>query len=373
MSNNKIKIGITPGDPNGVGYEVIIKTLLDTSILDLHTPILYANPKIFSFYKKSLDPDNLIQYHLVQSAEEAEPHIVNIVPTSGEGDDNFRVNPGSADIAAGSFAVASLLAAKRDLDAGYIKCVVTGPIDKYTAHHEAFPFKGHTEFLTTHFSTIENKSLMLMVAGDSIVAPVTNHIPLRLVPEALSINLIVEKCILLDLALRRDFGIVKPQIAILALNPHAGENGLLGREEIDIIRPAIDVLFNEHQIHAFGPFSPDGYWGNSMNEKFDATLCMYHDQALIPFKINHMQEGVNFTSGLNIVRTSPDHGTAYDIAGSGTADETSFRNALYLAIDVYHNRNRFDEAVRNPLRKTFYDKGKDIGLEDLPTKMEDDE
>lgn len=372
MNGTPITLGITPGDPNGIGYEVMIKALANNKILDLMTPVIYASPKVFAYYKKALNLESKMHYHLIPSAAEIKAGQINFVNSSTEElDEAFRVCPGEASEMAGVFALDSLLKVTEELKNGNLDGLVTGPIDKYTINGPRFPFSGHTDFLASHFAMVSEKSLMLLVADNCIVAPLTTHIPLAEVPAAVTKELIVEKCLMLDIALKRDFGIEKPLIGVMALNPHAGDNGLLGAEENTVIKPAIEDLFETHKVHAFGPFSPDGYWGNGIYEKFDATLCMYHDQGLIPFKLKNMMSGVNFTAGLNIVRSSPDHGTAYDIAGGFTADETSFRNAIYLACDVIRNRKTFDEAIRNPLRKTFYDRGKDADLGDLPENSEE--
>lgn len=374
MSNNHIRIGITPGDPNGIGFEVLLKTLSNNKILELFTPIIYASPKVFSYYKKMLGMEGSVHHHLIQHAGEAKYNTINLISTeSRESEEEFRVVPGTASEEAGRFAVNSLFAATDDLRKGQLDCIVTGPIDKFTVNSEEFDFVGHTEYFAQNFAMVQDKSLMILAGEGCIVAPVTNHIPLALVPKTITTELIIEKCLMLDMSLKRDFGIEKPTIGVLGLNPHAGDNGLLGSEELEIIEPAIKILFEKHDVYAFGPFSPDGYWGNHIDEKFSATLCMYHDQGLIPFKLKNMRFGVNFTAGLKVVRTSPDHGTGYDIAGSGVADESSFRNAIYAAIDIFRNRLIFDEANKNPLRKTFYDRSKDVNVDELPQEDEQNE
>ncbi|MCC9165659.1 4-hydroxythreonine-4-phosphate dehydrogenase PdxA [Pontibacter harenae] len=330
-NKHKTRLGITIGDTNGIGPEVIVKTLSDQRILNYCTPVIYASAGLMNKVRKSLNADHF-HFQQAASAEALVPRKINVVNCWEE---DPELEPGTPTPASGKASLDSLLAASKDLKAGLIDGIVTAPIDKDNIQAEDFKFPGHTEFLTSYFDAAD--SLMLLVSGDLRVATVTGHIPVKDVASKLSFDLLIRKITILTESLRRDFGILKPRIAVLGLNPHAGEKGLLGTEETDIIRPA--VLYLKEKGHlVFGPFPADGFFGMRQYQQVDAVLSMYHDQGLIPFKTLAMESGVNYTAGLSVVRTSPDHGTAYDIAGKQLADETSFREALFLACDIVKKR-----------------------------------
>lgn len=350
-----ITVGITHGDYNGVGYEVLLKVLSDASIYELFTPVLYGSPQILSYYRKVLDLTSPLSVNIIKNASEAQDGMLNVVATDETGVE-IKVQPGEPSRYAGTLAARALEDARQDLTQEYIDAVVTAPINKDTIQSSDFTYPGHTEFFSSSYEGV--MPLMLFVAGNLRVALVTTHTPLKNVSQHLTSELIYDKIVQLQETLKRDFGIIKPRIAVLGLNPHCGENGLLGSEELQLIKPALEGAWKD-DVFAFGPLSPDGFWGNHAYESFDAVLAMYHDQGLIPFKLMAMQVGVNVTAGLPIVRTSPDHGTAYDIAGEGRANEESMRNAIYLAIDIFRNRQRYDGATANPLKKRFVERGQD--------------
>lgn len=371
MSKN-IKVGITHGDINGIGYEVILKMLGDARIADLCTIVVYGSAKIASFYRKAMELPQ-VQLNRIDSASDARDGVFNIINVVPE---DTHIEPGNPAQYAGQAAFIALEAAVADLRSGKIDVLVTAPIDKHTIQSPTFTFPGHTEYLEASLGdgggpgegnttgSGPNKALMILCAGTLRVALATAHMPIAEVPRALTKELVVEKLETFNNSLTRDFGVHAPRIAVLSLNPHAGENGLLGKEEEEIISPAIAEA-SEKKILAFGPYPSDGFFGSGNYRKFDGILAMYHDQGLTPFKALAMDAGVNFTAGLPYVRTSPDHGTGYDIAGKGLASEDSLRAALYMALDVYRNRRREDEATRNPLRKQYHHKGKDSDMADL--------
>jgi 4-hydroxythreonine-4-phosphate dehydrogenase len=342
MKKNKIRLGISLGDINGVGAEVILKTFSDTRVLELVTPIIYGSTKTISQHKKALEID--VQYNRIQSADEALNKKLNIVAVWKE---EVQVVFGEKSATGGSYALKSLEAATQDLAAGKIDGLVTAPIDKKSIQSDNFDFPGHTEYLTKMSNA--TSSLMFMVSGGLRVGVVTGHIPLQEVAKNLKKEEIVQKAIMMNDSLQKDFGIRKPRIAILGLNPHAGEKGMLGTEEEEVISPAISQLLGEGYL-AFGPYAADGFFGSSNYKNFDGILAMYHDQGLIPFKALSFGSGVNYTAGLPIVRTSPDHGTAFDIAGKGLADPSSFRAAIYLAKDIISNRLLWKEINASPLK-----------------------
>ncbi len=347
MSKN-VKVGISIGDLNGIGFEVIIKTLEDNRMLSNATAVIYASARIASYYRKALDlPFN---YKKINDADDAQTGKVNVVNLW---EDEYKIEPGNSTMEGGKVAFLSLEAATKDLAAGKIDVLVTAPINKKNIQNKDFNFPGHTEYLTKYSNADE--SLMFMVNDSLRVGVATNHIPLSEISKNLTKEVILKKLILMNQSLMKDFGIVKPRIAVLGLNPHAGENGMLGGEESEIIIPAIEAAKKEG-IVAFGPYASDGIFGSKNYATFDAILAMYHDQGLAPFKALAGGTGVNFTAGLPIVRTSPDHGTAYEIAGKNEADETSFRNAFFLAIDIYKNRNVFKEITKNPLKTKKFEK-----------------
>ena len=352
MEDNKIRIGITQGDINGVGYEVILKTFSDPTMLELCTPIIYGSPKVAAYHRKSLDlPTN---FSIVNSASEAAPNRLSVVNCT---DDEVKVEFSKPDPEAGKAALGALEKAIEEYKAGLIDVIVTAPINKHTIQSEEFSFPGHTEYIEEKLGN-GGKALMILMKDDFRVALVTGHIPVREIASTLTKELIQEKLAIFNRSLKQDFGIGAPRIAVLSLNPHAGDDGLLGTEEKDIIRPALQEMEKEG-VFCFGPYAADGFFGNRTYEHFDGVLAMYHDQGLAPFKALSMTDGVNYTAGLPIVRTSPDHGTAYDIAGQGKADEASFRQAVYAALDVYRNRVRYEEAYAHPLRKQYHERRDD--------------
>ncbi len=337
------RVGITTGDLNGIGMEVIIKTLLDNRILSTCTPIVYGSVKAASFHRKALKINDF-SFNIINKAEDANPKKPNLINCW---DEEVDIELGKASEKTGRFAFKSIEAAAKDLASGKIDVIVTCPIDKKTIQSEDFNFVGHTEYFT-QMSNVQ-ESLMLLVADGLRVGVATGHVPLKDVSSKLTKNLILEKLRILNQSLIRDFNIVKPRIAVLGLNPHAGDNGLLGDEEKTIIEPAVSEAMNREGILAFGPFPADGFFGSNSMGKYDAILAMYHDQGLTPFKALAFDSGVNFTAGLPIVRTSPDHGTAYDIAGQGIADENSFRQSVYLACDIFANRKFYRDINSNKL------------------------
>lgn len=353
--NKKLKIGITQGDINGIGYEVIMKALEDEAILELCTPVIYGSAKIAAFYRKALELPAL-PLNQVQQASEARDEHYNIINVVGE---DTKVEPGQPTRTAGEAAMTALERAVADLKAGDIDVLVTAPINKHEMQSDTFRFPGHTEYLESSLGEPGEKALMVMCSEAPAlrVALLTTHTPIARVAQTVTQEAVEEKIKALDSSLRRDFGIVRPRIAVLALNPHAGEQGLLGTEEQTAIIPAIESVRKE-RIEAFGPYAADGFFGNGLFSRFDGVLAMYHDQGLAPFKTIAMDRGVNLTAGLPYVRTSPDHGTAYDIAGKGTASAESMREAIYRAIDTYRCRAAYDEAHANPLRRQYVEKNK---------------
>ena len=337
MNKPKLVVGVTQGDSNGIGYEVIIKALSDSRILDSFTPVVYGSSKIFGFYRKQIHNIDQMETYVIRSAKDVHLKRINIVNCLP---DNFYAEPGQSSPDSAKAAMLSLEAAVKDLREGYIDVLVTAPINKRAMTSEGFGYTGHTEYLKDAFNAKE--IAMLMVSPQLRVGIVTGHIPLKDVPGALNKEAILSKLRLMDASLKRDFGILNPKIAVLGLNPHCGDGGLLGDEEKEIILPAVQEAQAEG-ILAFGPYSPDGFFGMGNYGRFDATLAMYHDQGLGPFKALAFAEGVNFTAGLPVVRTSPDHGTAYDMAGRDQADPHSMLHAIYMAIDIFNHRLEYDQ------------------------------
>ena len=337
----KLVVGITQGDGNGIGYEVIIKALADERMLDLCTPVIYGSSKIFGFYKKQIHNIEQINTNVITSAKDVHQKRVNIVNCLPE---NVFVEPGQATPESAKSAMTALERAVADIKEGHIDVLVTAPINKRAMSAEGFGYTGHTEYLEKQFGVDE--VAMIMVSEQLKVGVVTGHISLKDVPTAISSEKILAKLRLMRNSLQRDFGVDAPKIAVLGLNPHCGDGGLLGDEEQQIILPAVKAA-NEEGIMAFGPYSPDGFFGLGNYQKFDAVLAMYHDQGLTPFKALAFEEGVNYTAGLPIVRTSPDHGTAYEMAGRDLADPRSMKSAIYAAIDIYNNREAYDELIAN--------------------------
>ena len=342
--NRKIIIGITQGDTNGVGYEVIIKSLTDARLLELCVPVVYGSSRAFGFYKKQLPDVENLNTNVINTARDYHPkrvNIINCVP------DNFRIDSGQPVPEAANAALIALQAAVNDLKNGDLDAMVTAPLNKKAVAVHFPGFTGHTEYLINEFGVKDG--LMFLIADKMRVGVVTNHLPLSQVPSALTTEMILSKIRLMDASLRRDFGIVRPRIAVLGLNPHSGDGGLLGNEEIDVIIPAVEAAGRD-DILAFGPYSPDGFFSTHQQYNFDAVLAMYHDQGLIPFKALAFDTGVNFTAGLPVVRTAPDHGTAYELAGKGMANPMPMKSAIYEAIDIVRNRWNYDQMRENVLQ-----------------------
>ncbi|MBI9057713.1 MAG: 4-hydroxythreonine-4-phosphate dehydrogenase PdxA [Labilibaculum sp.] len=343
MKNSKIKVGITHGDINGIGYEVIIKTLMDNRIYELCTPIIYGSPKVAAYHRKALDIEGF-SLNNIKEVSEAHPKRTNIINCV---DENIKVELGKSTRSAGESALKSLEAAVADLEKGLIDVLITAPINKKNIQSKDFEFPGHTEYLESKLNS--GKSLMLLISDKLRVGVVAGHVPISKVAEVVTKENIMSKLDILNTSLKKDFGIRRPRIAVLSLNPHAGDEGVIGTEEIDIIIPTIEEA-REKGIMALGPYPADGFFGTSDYRKFDAILAMYHDQGLAPFKALAFDSGVNFTAGLSRIRTSPAHGTAYSIAGTNVASAKSFQEALYMAIDVYRNRENFEEINKDPLK-----------------------
>ena len=346
----KLKIGITHGDPNGIGYEIIFKTFADPAMLDLCTPIIYGSPKVASYHRKSLDLQT--NFTTINSPADAVDGALNLIHSTA---DEVKIDLGQPTEEAGRAAFVALERAIKDWRAGQLDAVVTAPINKHTIQNESFNFPGHTEYIANRVGHDGQEPLMILMTEQLRVALVTTHLPIADVAGQITEERVLSRLRLLYASLCRDFALSNPRIAVLALNPHSGESGLLGTEEQTAIAPAMAKAADEG-IVAYGPFAADGFFGTRAYEHYDAVLATYHDQGLAPFKMLAMADGVNFTAGLDIVRTSPDHGTGYDIAGRGVADENSFRQAIYAAIDISRNRQAWDEAHANPLEKLYIDK-----------------
>ena len=343
MEKKPIIAGITQGDINGIGYEIIIKALADSSVTDLCIPVVYGSPKVAAYHRKVLNITNF-NFNNVRSVAEAHPKKVNLVNCLG---DEVRVELGKSTPEGGQASFAALENAVADLSGGKIDVLVTAPIDKHNIQSDRFRFTGHTDYLKAKFNASE--VLMLMICDCMKIGFATEHLPLKDVPGAITVQHLIGKLRLLNRSLLMDFAIRGPRIAVLSLNPHAGDGGLLGTEEKDIIIPAI-TRANEEGILAFGPYSSDGFFGSGAFSRFDAVLAMYHDQGMGAFKALAFDTGVNFTAGLPVIRTSPVHGTAFDITGKNEASGNSMRQAIYAACDIYRNRQLYDEIARNPLQ-----------------------
>jgi 4-hydroxythreonine-4-phosphate dehydrogenase len=343
MEDKTILAGISQGDINGIGYEVIIKALSDPTINDICTTIVYGSPKVAAYHRKALNVNNF-NFNNIRTADEAHAKKANMINCL---DDNIRVELGKSTQQGGEAAIISLEKAVEDLKGGKIDVLITAPIDKQNVQSETFHFNGHTDYLKSVAGASE--VLMFMISESMRIGMATDHVPLSKVSGLITIELIVHKIRLMNQSLLLDFGIRKPRIAVLGLNPHAGDNSLLGTEEADIIAPAIQQTQKEG-IMTFGPFPADGFFGAGSFAKFDGILAMYHDQGLTPFKALSFDSGVNFTAGLPFIRTSPVHGTAFAIAGKGEASENSFRQAIYLACDIFRNRQMYTEISKNPLK-----------------------
>lgn len=340
----KIVVGITQGDTNGIGYEVIIKALSDARMLDMCIPVVYGSSRFFGYYRKHIIEAEQMVTNIINSAEDARPkrvNIINVVP------DNLALDVGQPTQDGAKAALISLQAAVADARRGALDAIVTAPFNKHTMTSVGFCFTGHTEYLIHEFGAKDG--LMFLCSEMFRVGVVTNHLPLSKVSEAITKEAIISKLQLMNDSLIRDFGRERPKIAVLGLNPHAGDEGTLGTEETDMIIPALEEANSRYNILAFGPYSPDGFFGSIAQRKFDGVLAMYHDQGLIPFKTLAFDNGVNYTAGLPIVRTSPDHGTGYDIAGKYIAIPGPMKYAIYTAIDFCNNRARYAEMTENPM------------------------
>lgn len=334
---NKPLIGISIGDYNGIGPEVIIKAVEDNRLLRFFTVVVYCDSRIISFYRKSLNLQNF-NYNQINSIDKVHHRRFNVLNVSAG--DELEISPGNGNKQSGSYALLSLKAAMEDLKSGKLNALCTAPLSKELVQSDAFKFPGHTEYLTQEDGAQE--SLMLLVNDDLRVGVVTGHIPIKEVPAALTADKIKTKLKILLKSLKHDFGKSKPRVAVLGLNPHAGENGLLGKEEEEVISPVINKLKKDGHL-VFGPYPADGFFGSAQFKSFDGILAMYHDQGLVPFKNMAFESGVNFTAGLSFVRTSPDHGTAFSMAGTGSADPASLRNALLTAYDIIQSRAEFSQ------------------------------
>ena len=338
----KLRIGITHGDINGIGCEIILKTLNDVRILELFTPVVYSSPKVIAYYRKAFGLNSLNSY-TVRSAEEVHDDRVNVVNCLT---DEVRVEMGKSTPQGGEAAVASLQAAVTDMKSGLLDALVTAPINKHNTQSDQFRFAGHTEYLQSKFGS--SNVLMLMISGSLRIGILTGHVPLAEVPALVTQEKLLTTLRLIDRTMLEDFSINRPRIAVLSLNPHAGENGLLGEEEQMVIIPAIEKAKTEN-ISVFGPYPSDGFFGSENYRKFDVILAMYHDQGMTAFKTLCFDSGVNYTAGLPIVRTSPAHGTAYELVGMDAVSVESFRQALYMACDIAANRKQYHKLKANAM------------------------
>ena len=360
----KIRVGITQGDINGIGYEVIFKTFANPEMFEICTPLVYGSTKLAAYHRKALDIE--ISYNAVEKPEDICDGKLNIINCNS---DEVLIELGTATKDGGTAAYQALERAVKDYQEGLFDILVTCPINKNSIQNKEFNFPGHTEYLQERLGN-GDKSLMILCSGSLRFAIATSHLALRDVPQAITPELLEEKLRIFNRSLKEDFNIDAPKIAVFSLNPHAGDNGLLGKEEIEIIQPTIEKMSREG-ILCYGPFGADGFMGSGKYSSFDGILAMYHDQGLTPMKLLAMSDGVNFTAGLEAVRTSPAHGVAYDIAGKGCADENSFRQAIYAGIDIFRNRKRYNEAHRNPLRKLYFEKRDDSNRLNLQQEDKD--
>ncbi|NNJ55268.1 MAG: 4-hydroxythreonine-4-phosphate dehydrogenase PdxA [Bacteroidia bacterium] len=356
--SDKLRIGITIGDYNGIGPELILKTLSNKLVLNYCTPVVYGNTYVFKHYAQLLNI-NPITFNIVKKKEDVKDGAVNLRFCN---EDRINITPGEPSIEAGKFAFDALELAVEDVKEGIIQNILTAPIDKKSTTDAGLPFNGHTQYFAQKF---ESNVQMILVDDDLRVAMVTGHTPLNSVSSALTSEKITESIKSMYTHLQSDFGIKKPKIAVLGLNPHGGDNGLMGSEEINLIKPVIEAL-NKNDVIAVGPYSPDGFFGSNNVKNFDGVIGMYHDQVLTPFKQTSFANGINYTAGLPIVRTSPDHGTAYDIAGKGIASISSFVGALYLINKIHRNRLKFYDSSTTPLPYKDHRREKfSIGVPDL--------
>ena len=365
MSDSKFIIGITQGDTNGIGWETILKTFADARMFEICVPVVYGTEKAADYYRRTIAEQELPSLNVCGSAADIRRGRLNLLPC---GDPELRVETGRRTEAAGKAAVEALEHAVADLRDGILDALVTAPIEKSASYGNDFPYTGHTDYLA---AKLGGEPLMMMCSDRIKVALATVHLPVARIAGALSTELTVSRIKQLAQSLTADFGIVKPRIAVLALNPHSGDNGLLGTEEAEIIKPAIEAATAEGVL-AFGPFAADGFFASSAYLRYDAVLAMYHDQGLAPFKVIS-PDGVNYTAGLPFVRTSPDHGVGFDISGKDKADPSSMRNAVFAAIDIVKKRRAWSEWTSNPLPRFERDKGRDVSVKDLklPEPAED--
>ncbi|WP_130736312.1 4-hydroxythreonine-4-phosphate dehydrogenase PdxA [Flavobacterium sp. J27] len=336
-----IIVGVSIGDLNGIGPEVVLKTFEDNRMLELCTPVIFANVKIMSFLKKNLHLDSSL--HGIDNLDQVVLGKINVLNVWKEG---VNLEFGKNDEVVGKYAVRSFQSATKALKEKNIDILVTAPINKYNIQSEDFKFPGHTDYLDKELS---GNALMLMVHDKLRIGLLTDHIPVNEISNHLTEELLERKVDIILKSLQEDFGVVRPKVAVLGLNPHSGDNGVIGTEEENIIKPAVKKMFDSGKM-IFGPYASDSFFGSLQHEKYDAILAMYHDQGLIPFKTLSFGNGVNFTAGLNRIRTSPDHGTAYEIAGKNIAKYDSFKEAVYLALDIYRNRNEYQELTKRPLK-----------------------
>jgi 4-hydroxythreonine-4-phosphate dehydrogenase len=336
-----IVVGISIGDLNGIGSEVVLKTFEDARMLELCTPVIFANVKLLSFFKRNLKSE--INFHGIDRLDQIVIGKINVLNVWREG---FDLNLGTNDDKVGEYAIKSFVAATKALKDGAIDVLVTAPINKYNIQSDSFKFPGHTDYLAQE---LNGDALMFMIQDNLRIGLLTDHIPVSEVAAHLTEALIIKKIETIKKSLIQDFSINKPRIAVLGLNPHCGDGGVIGNEDDTILKPTLKKIFEKGTL-VFGPFAADGFFGSNQYEKYDAIIATYHDQGLIPFKTLSFGKGVNYTAGLNKIRTSPDHGTAYDIAGKGIADYNSFKEAVYLAIDIFNSRNQHEEISQNPLK-----------------------
>lgn len=345
-------IGISVGDLNGIGIEIILKIFSDSRMLDICTPVIFGNTKIFKPYKQHIE-DCIQQFNTFQSSHQINPKQVNVFTCWEE---DVTIQPGILNDDGGKYAILSLKAAVNAVKEGWVDAIVTAPIHKTNVKQHDFPYTGHTPYLKQTFEASD--VVMMLYSGSFKVGLLTEHVAINAVHQYVTFDQILSKLTVMNASLKRDFGIDKPKIAVLGLNPHAGDEGMIGKEEVEVMIPSLQKIKDEHGILAFGPYSADAYFAHRQYLKFDATLAMYHDQGLIPIKSLGLTEGINYTCGLPIVRTSPDHGTAFDIAGKGIANPSSFREAIYEAVDIIKNRKNYDTYTANPLQRQKLSKEK---------------
>lgn len=331
LKDKKIKVGFSIGDLNGIGGELILKSLNDKSLFKLFTPVIYASDKIVSFLAEHFSTPN--QFNVIRNIDSAFPSSINIINVWEE---DVKINFGQSTPEAGHYSILSLKAAVNDLKSSLIDVLVTPPINKHNIQSKSFNFPGHTNFLSQQ---LKGESLMFMISDKIKIGLLTDHVPIAKVSSYINRDLIFKKVEIIDNSLRKDFGILAPKIALLGVNPHSGDNGVIGEEDDMILKPAIEKLKLSGKL-IFGPFAADSFFGSENFKNFDAVLAAYHDQGLIPFKTLAFGSGVNFTAGLDMVRTSPDHGTAYEIAGKGIANAESFKQAIFSGIQIYNQRNK---------------------------------